>query len=92
MWAYCFIHYLRIDKKLKIKISKKSTIQKIKSKTTLNTKNQIIKSGLSVLFYIFGYDFLKNNRLNSLNTKNQIIFNSFKKSYKIKIISNKSKQ
>ena len=36
--------------------------------------------------------FSKNDRTTVFNTKNQIIFNSFKKSYKIEVISNKSKQ
>ena len=43
---YCFIHYLQIEKNNFIK---KSIIQKTKSKSTLNTKNQIMKSGWSLL-------------------------------------------
>ena len=49
MCAYCFIHYLQIDKKLKIKNIKKSIIRKNKSKSTLNPKNKIIKSSLNIL-------------------------------------------
>ena len=36
--------------------------------------------------------FFKNDRTMVFNTKNQILFSAFKKSYKIEISSNKSKQ
>ena len=72
---------------MKNKISKNLQFEKTNQKTTLNTKNQIIKYGLSILYYIFGAKFSRNDVITDFNTKN-----SFKKSYKIKIISNKSKQ
>ena len=90
MSKYCFLYYLQIDKKLKNKNIKKSIIRKIKSKSTLKIKNRIIKYGLYVLQAIFGAIFSKNSRSTTLNTKNQIIFDSFKKSYKIEIILNNS--
>ena len=49
MCPYCIIHYLQIDEKIKIQKSKKYIIQKNKSKTTLNTKNQITTSGVCIL-------------------------------------------
>ena len=43
------MHYLQIDENKKIQNPKNLQFKKTKSKTTLNVKNQIIKSGLYVL-------------------------------------------
>ena len=58
---------------------KKSTIRKNKSKTSLNTKNQIIKYGLNILYYIFGAKFSRNDRSIDFNTKKTNYFQYFQK-------------
>ena len=50
-----------------------------------------MKSGLYILKAIFGTKFSKNDRSTTLNTKNQIIFNSYEKSYKINNYQNQLK-
>ena len=46
MLGSCFIHYLEYEKKNKnLKKNKKTIIKNIETESTLNTKNQIIKSG-----------------------------------------------
>ena len=47
-----------------------------------------MESGWKVLFYISGAKFPKIVRSTTLNTKNQIIFDSFEKSYKIENYQN----
>ena len=58
-----------MNKKIKIKKTKNLKFEK----TTLNTNNQIIKSGLYVLKCFFGNYFPRNDRKTIFNTKNQII-------------------
>ena len=57
---------------MKNKISKDLQFEKTNQKTTLNTKNQIIKYGLNILYYIFGAKFSRNDRITDFNTKNNL--------------------